>query len=126
MHINDTATFGTCPFLFFFVQKMLNSICFNVIQIINHAHVVLCPVSFIQTFHPRTWKSVAIHTIVCIQFCAVADDALLYRFIWAVVCSAATRTMIFCSQISHTDTAVHATWRNEHFFIVWFHRFHFH
>ncbi|MPM06085.1 hypothetical protein SDC9_52380 [bioreactor metagenome] len=78
MYSNSAATVGTSPPMLFLLKKILKTLFFYPVQIVNHAHVIFCPVSFIKAFHTGTWESVTIHAIAGIGFCTIADNAVLY------------------------------------------------
>ena len=48
MDADRSSTFGAGPFNFFVPEELPDTMILNVLKVINHAHAVFCPVSFIQ------------------------------------------------------------------------------
>ena len=77
MNTNHFSTFGTIPFDFFIPNEMSDPNFIYHFEIVDHAHSILCSVSFIQLFQPGAGEIItSIGTILGCAFCvflAVSD-----------------------------------------------------
>lgn len=65
MNTDSTPAFGAGPSHLFIPNKSSDSQLFDILEIFNHTHMVLGPVSFIQMFQVATWKPFTFKTISC-------------------------------------------------------------
>lgn len=73
MYTNDTAACRTGPSLPLLLQKGIHAVLLNHLQVLDHAHMVLCSISLIQLFHPQAREPLAVILLplVCITEPAV-------------------------------------------------------
>lgn len=62
MATNHFAAVRAFPQLFLLSEKVLHSVFFDEIQILDHAHFVASSVSFVNGFQPVAWKASALKT----------------------------------------------------------------
>jgi hypothetical protein len=88
----------------------------NVFQVLDHAHVVTGPVAFIQALQASTGELLTLKAksrFCILEALAVFDPAMntIVRFV--DIDSSAAGTLVFVSQISQTNAAVHSAGRDE-------------
>ena len=55
MTADHPAAGGTSPLRLFPFQKRIHAVVTNGIEVIDHAHVILCPVTLVQGFQTFAW-----------------------------------------------------------------------
>lgn len=112
----DTHSFtamGTCPFSLFTGQKIPDPGMLYTAEIINHAHIVLCPVSLIQVFKSGTWEVIAFKTIPgssVLKTSAVFNSASPARDRFDNIINPAPRASVPQAQVCQADAAIHSAW----------------
>lgn len=63
MNTNCLATLRTCPPCLFVSDELPYAKLPDVLEIINHAHIILCSIALIQVIQPSTRKGITTETI---------------------------------------------------------------
>jgi len=116
MYANRAAAFRASPFCFFVLKKLACSNPSYVFKILDHAHPVFGPVSFIQMLQTPTGKLFTLETKSCLglwQELTCFDFAFQARNRFINVLSSTTRTLFSFSQIRHAKAAIHPAGGNE-------------
>ena len=86
-HFTTTLTF---PRLFLAIKELFNTVPFDEIQILYHAHPVTRPVSTVDSFQPVAWKATALKTetyfVVC-QFGTSFFQKGTFLVSWSATCA---------------------------------------
>jgi hypothetical protein len=97
-------------------QESLQAVALDLVQVLDHAHVVFGSVSFIQMSQILAGKTVTSKTELCFTF---LNNFTVFDFTsnngngFVGICCPATGAFISFPQISHANPAVHSAWRNE-------------
>jgi hypothetical protein len=120
MDTNHFTTFGTDPFHFLIPNEMSNPKFIYHFEIVDHAHSILCSISFIQLFQPGAW--ITITTIGTILNFALGDlfaifnstSITVFRFLTiSISVLSATWTRILFSNVSQAKATVHSARCNQ-------------
>jgi hypothetical protein len=112
VHAEDRATFRAGPFGHFNLDKLIDAIFLDGVQILERVDAILAPIAFIQAFHKRTWKSVAFITVLestFHQLITVLDPARQAGFHFLRIITPATGTVVLIPDISPAKTAIDPT-----------------
>ena len=106
------ATF-TVPFLFFAFKKRLHSIFFDIVEIFNHTHAVICAVSFVQVPEPAALFATLVAKPGGAQpkRPAVFDAAFSAMMRHCAIVSVTAAAFLFIPLARHTQRAVHTAGR---------------
>ena len=124
MDANSATTPGTSPPCPFVCYEFCDTILPDELQILDHAHVVFCPVSLIQMLYLITRKVPAIKTKLRGLFFkgrTVLDLALPAGNWFVSVRSSATRASVLFPQVCQTNAAIHSAGRDEQSFVQQYH-----
>jgi hypothetical protein len=113
---DGAAAIGAAPSLFFAGGKGIQADAFDALQILYHAHCVLCPVSLVQLLQPPTgilFALVAEAGLVFLYSFAVTDSTPQAGGCFIAILNTASGAFILLSEISQADTAVHTTGSNQ-------------
>ena len=113
MYADSAAAFGTSPAHLFTFNKSSYSPLSYVVEILNHAHTVSGPISFIQVFQIATGELITFKTIFRLfifKGYTVFNSASNNRNSFIDIRRSATRAFIFLPEICHAYTAVHTAW----------------
>lgn len=117
MYTNHLTASGTFPSTTLHGNKTIETNISYAVKILKHAHAVSCPVPFVKLTQPQTWIFGAPETELMVF--ALDIIAILYLAVYAVfrlvgIITIASRTVIFLSQISAADAAVHSARRDKY------------
>lgn len=102
------------PAFLFQIQKPVHTFLFNIVQVFEHAHMVLRPVPFVQLFEPfaRILVTVIAKTGNGLsEQCTICYDApnAVHRLVWS--CHPAPMAAVIIPQVGVTYSAIHAARR---------------
>jgi hypothetical protein len=107
---DGAAASGTGPSFFFVGDELPDSMLLDVSEVLDHAHPVFRPVSFIQRLHSGAgvfFTLVAEFPVVFAQFVAVLDYTFYATRGFVFVAFPAAGAFVLFPQIGHADSAVH-------------------
>jgi hypothetical protein len=116
MNTNSFPAFGTGPPYFFIPHEFPQAKFLDVFKILDHAHIVFGPVSFIQMFQIIAGKVFTLETkpgfpvlknLTVLDFTSNAGNGFVG------INASAAGACIFFSQICHANTTVHSAWRDK-------------
>jgi len=121
MATDQFTTTPTFPRLFLAIKELFNSILFDEIQILYHAHSVTRSVPTVNGSQPITWKATAFETesdlIIC-QFGTMFFQKSTFLVSWPAAYAirqsdALVFHIILICQVARTNCTVHSTGRNQ-------------
>jgi hypothetical protein len=116
VNANGAAAFRASPSDLFVGNKLSNSKPANVLQILEHAHLISGSVSFIQMLQTSAWKSVTLKAksrFDILKGFTVFDLASNAIDRFTNVSSSTAGTFVLFSQVRHANAAVHPAGSNE-------------
>ena len=112
MHIDHPAAFLAAPSLVVISKKTVNTELFYGLQVLDHAHPVLCAVSLVQSPKALAREILAFEAetgAVGLGSRTIPDNAVEDGDRLAIVASAAARAVLVLPQVPAANPAVHAT-----------------
>lgn len=107
---------GTLVLCLLFPEEDLHTVSPDIVQVLDHAHIVFSSVSFIQMFQIVAGRIVTSKTKL---YFTLLNNFTVFDFTsnngngFIGICCPATRAFISFSQIGHANAAVHSTRRDE-------------
>ncbi len=124
MHIDGPATVLALPPDLLPLHELPYSVFFDAGQVLDHAHVILRSVAFVQSFETLAWEPVASTPAVLVpgvQLVTIGDNALSAVSGLFLVWVPAANTMVLLSKMGHADATVHSAGCDE----LCLHRLHY-
>jgi hypothetical protein len=89
--------------------KVVDAFATDKFQVFNLTHAIFCPVSFIQSFQPITWKLDAIEAIPAFTLLTNSNSAENAGFQLMFFSFSASMASVFLPQMPYANSAVHST-----------------